>query len=296
MKDLTVLGHLTIDLLKDRRGYSKLPGGPAYYTSIAGKSMNLTVTAITKVGEDYPCSFLDKLRSHGVEVKLTATQRPTTTFEIEYDGDRKMRLLKKCADYTFEDLNHQFSRGLHLGPVAGEISSKVAYQAIRKAEFTSLDVQGFIRSFDDEGKITLRPSMNNIFTKAGLIKCSLEEAQAITDEMAPEAALRKLSNLGPRIVILTLGPQGAFMAVDEKGYRGPAYPQVKVRDVTGAGDVFVGAFLSGVLKQSDELWSFSLALAAASIAVEKVNSLSINLNRKTVEERAEWIHNRIYRV
>ncbi|MBO3755400.1 MAG: hypothetical protein FGF53_11100, partial [Candidatus Brockarchaeota archaeon] len=110
------------------------------------------------------------------------------------------------------------------------------------------------------------------------------------------AALRKLSKLGPRIVILTLGPQGALMAIDGKGYRGQAYPRVKVRDVTGAGDVFVGAFLAGVLKQSDELWSFSLALAAASISVEKVNSLSLNLNRKTVERRAEWIHNRIHRV
>ncbi|MBO3755401.1 MAG: hypothetical protein FGF53_11105, partial [Candidatus Brockarchaeota archaeon] len=132
--------------------------------------MNLTVTAITKVGEDYPSSFLGKLKSYGVEVKFTITQRPTTTFEIEYDGNRRMRLLKKCVDYIVEDLNHQFSRGLHLGPVAGEIPYKVAYQAMRKAEFTSLDVQGFIRSFDDEGKITLQPSMDNILTKAELIK------------------------------------------------------------------------------------------------------------------------------
>lgn len=296
MGDLTVIGHLTIDLLKGNCGSSKLPGGPAYYTSIAGKSMNLTVTTITKVGLDYPSSFLDKLKSYGVEVKLTTAQRPTTTFEIEYDGDRRMRLLKKCVDYTLEDLNQQFGRGLHLGPVAGEIPSKVASQAMRKAEFTSIDVQGFIRSFDEEGKITLRPSVDNILTKAELIKCSLEEARAITGETDPEASLRKLSTLGPEIVILTLGPQGALMAIDGKGYRGPAYPWVEVRDVTGAGDVFIGAFLAGVLKQSDELWSFSLALAAASMAVEKVNSLNITLSRKTVERRAEWIRSRIHRV
>jgi sugar/nucleoside kinase (ribokinase family) len=296
LRDLTILGHLTIDFLKGSWGYSKLPGGPAYYTSIAGKSMNLNVTAISKVGEDYPNGFLDKLKSYGVEVKLTVTQRPTTTFEIEYNKDRRMKLMEKCVDYTLEDLNNQFSRGLHLGPVAGEIPSEVASQAMRKAEFTSVDVQGFIRSFDDEGKIILRSSLDGALKKAELIKCSLEEAQAITGRIQPEDALRKLSTLGPKIVIVTSGPKGALMAINRKGYRGPAYPWVKVRDVTGAGDVFVGAFLAGILRQSDEMWSFSLALAAASKAIEKVDSLRMTLDRKAVERRAEWIRDRIHRI
>jgi ribokinase len=59
------------------------------------------------------------------------------------------------------------------------------------------------------------------------------------EEGAREAA-RDLLALGPRSVVITLGPAGALVADGETITHVPA-PEVEVVDTTGAGDAFVGA-------------------------------------------------------
>lgn len=297
--DLAVLGHLTIDRIQRGDRYRDLPGGPPYYTSIAGQIMGLNTGVITKVGRDYPESYLGKLKSYGIGLSmLYVVDQPTTSFEIIYRNDRRLRLLRKCTDFTFSDLTHQQkARCLHLGSVAGEVPVEVALHAIEKADFTSLDVQGFIRGFDRKGNVMLRSGVNKVLaSKVGLFKCSLEEAEAITGSSDPEHALNKLSNLGAGIIVITAGDRGAYMAADGKYYKASTYPPVTVNDTTGAGDVFVGAFLAGTIKQNDNLWCFSLALATSSLVVEKTDSLNMGLERKTIESRSEWVYSKIHRL
>ncbi|HET7478518.1 MAG TPA: ribokinase, partial [Rubrobacteraceae bacterium] len=57
------------------------------------------------------------------------------------------------------------------------------------------------------------------------------------------AASRELLALGPRSVVITLGPAGALVADRETVTHVPA-PEVEVVDTTGAGDAFVGALVA----------------------------------------------------
>lgn len=81
---------------------------------------------------------------------------------------------------------------------------------------------------------------------ADLIKLSDEDTAWFYPGLAPEAAAEKVRSLGPRLVVVTLGAQGA-LAVSEAGVvRVPAH-QVEVVDTISAGDSFMASLASSLL-------------------------------------------------
>ncbi|NOZ61480.1 MAG: hypothetical protein GXO74_07340 [Calditrichaeota bacterium] len=62
-----------------------------------------------------------------------------------------------------------------------------------------------------------------------------------------EIAIRKLLDFGVRTAVVTCGEKGSYGG-DEKGVVFQPAFQVKVVDTTGAGDVFHGAFVAGLLR------------------------------------------------
>src|SRR4029453_13900311 len=78
----------------------------------------------------------------------------------------------------------------------------------------------------------------------------------------PERALRKLRRLNEGVVCVTLGARGAAALDGDRFYISPA-AAVTVVDNTGAGDVFRGAFIYGVLQKwpTPEILRFANATA-----------------------------------
>lgn len=74
---------------------------------------------------------------------------------------------------------------------------------------------------------------------------------------------RALLERGPHTVVVTMGDEGcvAMTRESETMLREPAH-EVDVVDVTGSGDVFVGAFVYGILQG----WEVSRAVAVANVA------------------------------
>lgn len=82
-------------------------------------------------------------------------------------------------------------------------------------------------------------------------------------------ALLEMASWGPRVVIGTRGAQGCLAVVDGKVLPFEAYP-VAAADTTGAGDVFHGAFLAGMLQGMNLPDSIRLASAAAALKCRKI--------------------------
>ncbi|QRN85308.1 hypothetical protein JR334_10205 [Clostridia bacterium] len=84
-------------------------------------------------------------------------------------------------------------------------------------------------------------------------------------QVAIESFLRQLSELGPKVVILTLGDRGLVASCDSNIFTLPAY-SVEVQDTLGAGDVFHGAYVAALLdgKRDREACEFASASAAVS--------------------------------
>ncbi|MEZ5925738.1 MAG: sugar kinase [Hyphomicrobiaceae bacterium] len=78
---------------------------------------------------------------------------------------------------------------------------------------------------------------------AGIVKTSIEDAEALMGLTDPELIARRYLDMGARSVVVTLGRDGALAADANTRLRLPAH-KVEPVDATGAGDAFMGALLA----------------------------------------------------
>ncbi|MFO0824371.1 MAG: adenosine kinase [Gemmataceae bacterium] len=82
--------------------------------------------------------------------------------------------------------------------------------------------------------------------QSDLLFCNATEAMAVAGGYTAEESFAKLKALIPNTVV-TDGPNGAFLRYDGEEHHVPAFP-CKPVDLTGAGDMFAGAFLFGITR------------------------------------------------
>lgn len=80
--------------------------------------------------------------------------------------------------------------------------------------------------------------------QSDLLFCNAPEAMAVTQKSTSEEAFAAIQKMVPNSVV-TDGPNGAYVRYDGKSAHVPAYP-CQPKDLTGAGDMFAGAFLYGI--------------------------------------------------
>jgi sugar/nucleoside kinase (ribokinase family) len=141
----------------------------------------------------------------------------------------------------------------------------------QRADILSLDPQGLLRSFDEAGNVSNNAEIDNrIFSLINIYKSSQNEIYALTGESELKPAIKAIHDVGVETVLVTMGHKGAVLSVEGAQYQiDPCTPQVLV-DPTGAGDVFIGAFLNEYLRQKESLWCASVGSAAASCVVEGI--------------------------
>jgi 2-dehydro-3-deoxygluconokinase len=94
-----------------------------------------------------------------------------------------------------------------------------------------------------------REVLRTLASHCDILLPGMDEAQMMTGLSDPEMAARELQSLGPPLVVIKLGAQGA-LALDVAGHltRAPAVQLERIVDPVGAGDAFAAGFLSGLLR------------------------------------------------
>ena len=89
-----------------------------------------------------------------------------------------------------------------------------------------------------------------------------DEWTGMTD---PTEAAKALARYGSSVTVVTLGEEGSYTLAGDRTFHTPAFP-VEVVDTTGAGDVYHGAFIFGLLKEwrPEKTAEFASAVAALS--------------------------------
>jgi sugar/nucleoside kinase (ribokinase family) len=277
--DLIVVGHFAIDsiFLPSRPHPFVVLGGSATYTSLVTKRLDATVSIISKVGGDFPEAYMWWLQQEGINlsgvVKLETDK--TTRFELKYSKDLSKRTLKlesKASPINVSDLpTFLRAKAIHIAPIAGEISYEVIAHLKKCTGILSLDPQGLLRSFDAAGNVTFRSSVSKrLLSLVNVYKSSVEELGAATGCSDMHSAIKAIHDFGVETVLVTLGVKGAVLSVSGTRYNIPACDSVAVVDPTGAGDVFMGGFLTEYVRQKDSLWCACVGSAAASLVVEGI--------------------------
>jgi len=269
---LVVVGHLVIDHIHvEGFPYRPTPGGPATYTSLAARSLGAEVRLVSLVGADFPDEYTVWLSSKGIDVSglRRLPGERTTSFAISYRGnERTMWLRAKCPPICAGGIPDSLKAdGVHLGPIAHDISPEAFMKVRRSQSLVSLDPQGYLRSFAPDGSVSESPPPDRIF-HVDILKASERELALVTGVSEPIAACRSIVQRGPSIAIATRGAGGAIVVDRSEAFRVPACRPRKVVDPTGAGDAFIGAFLAEHLAGRDLAWSAAVGSASASFVLE----------------------------
>jgi sugar/nucleoside kinase (ribokinase family) len=88
---------------------------------------------------------------------------------------------------------------------------------------------------------------------------------------------------GPKIVVFTLGAKGVVGLDGDKFFSIPAFKDISIVDTTGAGDVFHGAFIFGLLKGWDVEKTSKFSSAVSAIKCTRLGGRAAIADYKTVQ-------------
>ena len=296
--DIGAVGHLSVDtiMLPSRSKPFTVLGGAAAYTSFAAKGLDATASIISKVGGNFPQAYLWWMKEEGIDIANISrlADKPTTCFELTYSKDlaeRNLRLKSKGPPITVEDVPNNFhAKALHIAPIANETSYELVERLKECADILSIDPQGLLRSFDEAGNVTENAAVDNrVFSLVNIYKSSQKEIFALTGESELKGAIRAVHDVGVETVIITNGIKGSGLPVGGAQYNIVACPSQVLVDPTGAGDVFIGGFLTEYIRQKESLWCATVGSAAASCIVEGIGSTYFG-NKEEIYRRAQVLY------
>lgn len=286
MKDIVAVGEVLIDLTQkgnDAQGigqYAANPGGAPANLAVAAARLGAKTAFVGKVGNDAFGAYLRAvLDENGVDTTGMRTDpaEHTTLAVVSVDagGERSFSFYRDpSADVNLkpEEIPEALlkeTRVLHFGSVS--LTAEPARSATLYAAKTARE-NGCLVSYDPNYRASLWHSeeeavaqMKAALPMCDILKISDEELPLLTGTTDPEIGSRMLSELGIRLIFVTLGANGAFFRLGEQTGSVPGI-KVTVGDTNGAGDTFFGAALSQLVKEDLEKLSMERLTRIANFA------------------------------
>jgi sugar/nucleoside kinase (ribokinase family) len=145
------------------------------------------------------------------------------------------------------------TRHLHVTGIFPALSP--ACLATTRRSMQAMRMAGRTISFDPNLRPTLwaspelmRATVNDLATCADWVLPGLEEGRFLTGAETAEGIARFYRERGVQLVIVKLGPAGAYYETAESGGMVPGFPVVRVVDTVGAGDGFAVGAISALLE------------------------------------------------
>src|SRR5271170_3819297 len=193
--NVLVAGFMTIDRIELPIRTISSVGGPPSYAGLLCSRFGFDVTALTRIGTDFPDEQLVWLARNGLQLRAIdrSKTKKTTRFKLVVkDNDRSLYLLERCEDIGLEQVPDGHFNAALISPLANEIPDAVFEEVRRRSDFCFLDPQGYVRSFEKDGKVYIAPwNDEKVMGSIDAIKMDLEECAAITGKTVPEEGLQK---------------------------------------------------------------------------------------------------------
>ena len=243
------------------------------FSALGGKAAYSTVLGNDELGRFYANEFEEL----NIELKskfLDEMQTGTCFVFVTPDSERTMLTsLGATATFSEEHLDEDFIKRAKWLYIEGyKFSEQNSTEAIEIAIDLAKKYDTKIAvSFSDLFIIeNHREKLEKVTAASDLIFCNEQEAVSFTGENNGEKAFNKLNSEHQNAVV-TFGKEGSMIAFDNKIYKIPAYP-VQAVDTTGAGDMFAGVFLWGLMYENDIKKAGHLASYASARVVSQLGA------------------------
>ncbi len=263
--DAVTVGHTSIDRVKLRGRERLQAGGAAVYSALAAKTF-CRCGIVSRVGSDYPGSFLRELERWGVDTSgIKRVSGKSTRFEIEYTPSGQAhytgyhlgagRSLKK------EDIPSRYltAKAYHIAPMSPK-KQKDFVEYLREHTYSIISLNTHVSYFKNHRREVMELiGMVDIFT------LNDHEAMRLTLSPSLEHAISTLKKQKHGIIVVTLGMYGSIVLENGEVSFSPSVVQSRVVDLTGCGDAFAGAFLASYIETEDAVKSANIANSIAAI-------------------------------
>jgi len=297
MNKLLIVGTVAFDSIETPFGkVDKILGGSGMYIGIASSVFNINNAIVSVIGGDFPDEYLSILKNNKIDISGIEIVKGGKTFFWEgvYHSNMNHRdtittELNVLADFNpLVPNNYKNAEIVLLGNLHPSIQLSVLKQMNSKPKLVILDTMNYwMDNTLDE--------LINVISKVDLLCINDQEAEQLTGESDLKLAAKKISELGPKFLIIKKGEFGSLVFSEDDYYNCPIFPTEKVKDPTGAGDTFAGG-LAGYLTSCSEITfkevkqGVMYGTAIASYCIEdfgpnNIMSLDINL----VEQRVSKI-------
>ncbi|WOG97812.1 hypothetical protein DCAR_0417153 [Daucus carota subsp. sativus] len=254
---LNELNTHTLSSTDDKSATKTIAGGSVANT-IRGLAAGFGVSCgiIGAFGDDEQGNlFVDNMSSYGVNLSRLRKKSGHTAqcvCLVDALGNRTMRpCLSSAVKVQADELtSDDFKGSKWLVMRYSAYNLEVIHEAVRIAKKEGLSVSLDLASFEMVRKF--RIPLLQLLKSGNIDLCFANEDEATEllrgEEIAdPEAALEFLGK-HCQWAVVTLGPNGCIVKHKNEIVRVPAIGEAKAVDATGAGDLFAGGFLYGLVK------------------------------------------------
>ena len=271
MTEIVVMGRLSADIypttlrtpLREQRNFTRYVGGFAGNVSTGLARLRVATAIVSKVGNDGHGEFIrDFLSREGVDVRWLGIDHslntPVVFCEI-WPPDRFPLLFYRtptCPDWelTTDDFDLNAVADVSVLLVSGtglaRANSRAAHEAaLQRHRHTAIFDLDYRPSFWST-PAAYQEAVQGVLPLADIVVGNEDEVRAATGATDPREGIKTLRAVGPRILVLKRGGEGAVLFDNERVL---AVPPVKMDVVNGlgAGDAFLAALAHGVLRGLD---------------------------------------------
>jgi ribokinase len=217
--------------------------------AVAASRLGLTTALSAHVGDDQNGKeYLDVLKAEGVSTDLVGIHenKKTNYHYVLWYGDERTILVKhEEFSYTLPVLNSP--KWLYLTSL-GE-SAENLYPLLEDFLSKNPETKMAFQPGTFQMKMGLE-KLKSLYMRSEIFFCNVEEAKRIlkiTGDTPIKSLLEQFASLGPKIVVITDGPKGAYCFDGNAFWFMPPYPDPKAPyERTGAGDAFASTFTAAL--------------------------------------------------
>ena len=295
--NVAILSNIVIDEIVSRDlNSSQSLGGPAAYCGVTARKFGFDTTLFTHFGNDLDPQYIEYLKNQGVSFNnLQPSSLPTTRFVLKnFETDRELTLQSKCIPIGIEEIKNVKANCWIISPVFDEVPLDILQFLVssrKEKQFVMLDPQGYTRTVDSEGRVSIRKKMDIPIHNVDGIKLDSQEISCFTNGLQGMEGMKKIRSFyGIKYVLYT--QDRVIHLLEEGKHYWINIPKHESPDSTGLGDIITSSFACTMIKEKDSVWAFCFAAGALTAALQaKEIGIKKIPSKSAIEQNGTYYYN-----
>ncbi|MBY9079123.1 sugar kinase [Paenibacillus sp. HN-1] len=288
--DILTVGEMLVDMISEEYGdsfesrtYRKFFGGSPSNIAMNVKQLGARPLVASAVGADGLGHFLiEHLKEAGIDTRcVQQVEESTSMVLITKSRATPIPIFYRGADYQLAytpELKEALERTKIVHFSCWPLSRKPVRQTMEEV-MRDAGRNGVLICFDpnyhpmlwEKGEDGAR-YVKSILRHVDIAKPSEDDAQRLFGADTPENQLRKFLDLGVKLVILTLGKDGALVSNGKETVKFDTLAK-DVADTTGAGDAFWSGFYAALVKGYPIRRALKLGMAVSAYKLQYMGAV-----------------------